>query len=114
MDHHHINPEFQQRLLNALRQQADEEWIEDLRLCLPIVLELMAEHHDQPTRQFAPAIRAVVRDRCVIGASEPRRFGHEAMERHVELLITELEKLRDIQIRRGDWSESNTPPQMYG
>jgi hypothetical protein len=113
MDQNRISPAFQRKLVHALQQRADPEWIEDLRLCLPIVLELLVDQHDRPTRPLAPAIRAVIRDRCVIGARE-RRFGHEALEQHVELLILELEKLRDIQIRRGDWSESNTPPQMFG
>ena len=107
--------ELRRRLLRTIDRHADPLWRDDLRRCMPRVIDLIDEAHDRPADEYTPGIRAILRDQCLAGAGGASRFGDEPrFERHVALLVRVLEKFRDAQLRRGAWSAAPVPPQMFG
>ena len=110
-------PEHQLRdkLLRTIDYHADPLWRDDLRRCLPLVIDLIDEAHDRPSAWREPEIRAILRDQCLAGAGGALRFHEEhRFEHHVRLLVREVEKYRHLQLRRGAWSDAPVPPQMFG
>jgi hypothetical protein len=108
----HIDPCHQSELIRVLQRSADPKCYPALAECVPICLDLMAEAHAKPADRYKPVIATILSDRCRLPMTDPK---HQAEhERQVELLVTELEKLRVQLCRQGKWSEVACPPQMFG
>ena len=107
------NPRLQERLVHAIRQRAHHNWVEDLCHLAPMLIELLGEQHDRPVDQTEPAIRALLREHSRVTA-DPIFFDPRAFDRHVRMLLVELESLRREQLEEGEWSDCEVPPQMFG
>ena len=84
---------------------------------LPDLLALVAEKHERHVRHLAPAIRQMICDRtfldecgdCVVNIDN-----EQLIDRHVQLIVVVLEKVRLIALAHGDWSNAPVTPQMCG
>ena len=109
----HVNPILHQRLVETIRERAHPKWAEELCYLTPMLIDLMADAHDRPVEQSEPAIRALLREHSRVTA-DPVFFDPRAFERHVHMLVEELEALRRERLENGEWSEVCVPPQMFG
>lgn len=110
-----VRRELREKLCRAIEQRADRRWAEDLVRCVPVVIDLVDQEHQRPVRELAPSIRRILTEWCLTGTGGPARNYSEAdLERHLELVIREMEKVREVQLRRGEWSSQQTPPEMFG
>ncbi|MBI1369655.1 MAG: hypothetical protein GC162_13500 [Planctomycetes bacterium] len=109
----HLNPELQSQLLASIDQYADAAWRDKLRRCAPQIIALVCDSHDQPVRHLQHPIRELIVEHCLCGAGQNDADPH-TVDRHVKLVLAELEKLRGFQITAGDWSDAPVPPQMFG
>ncbi len=110
-----IDPQCHSQLVGCIESDADLNWREDLCASVPQLLDLMSECHDVPMDTLAPAIRAILIEHCRIGpAGHPQRLDDEDLQRHVDLLVSRLEALRQAQVHSGSWSETPAAMQFFG
>lgn len=111
----YINVSLEQHLAAAIRRQCEKSWAENLCRCVPMLVDMIIGSHDKPVKHFEPAVREMVIERCVIGAAPTcNRCDPHVIDRHVRLLLAELETLRNRQLTEGDWSDAPVPPLMCG
>ena len=110
-----IENDLHRRLIAAICQRADADWIGDLCTCVDPILLLLRQDHDRPLADHEPSIRKIVTERCLTGAGGGMHYCRaESIDKHVALLMRELSKLVNIQLRRGEWSDAPVPPLMCG
>lgn len=110
-----LTAELEQTLNQAIQRRGDIAWREDLSRCVPLMVELLSRSHDQSVDHLRSAVRELIVERCVIGSAACcGRSESDAIDRHVELLLAEMERQRRRQCRRGTWSDAPVPPQMFG
>lgn len=108
----HVDPLLQESLLKSLEKRSDPNWLHAVRECVPICLDLMAEAHEKPAQRYEPIIRTILHDHCRIPL-HPTQENAE-LDRHVQLLVRELERTRVELCAAGEWSQVPCPPLMFG
>mgnify|MGYP000953285519 CR=1 FL=1 len=77
------------------------------------LLDLLAENHDRPVEELRPAITRLILERAymdnvmALGSAPP-------LEKQVELTVVVLERVRQMAMERGQWSDQQAAPQMCG
>ncbi|QNN22374.1 hypothetical protein HED60_08835 [Planctomycetales bacterium ZRK34] len=111
----HINVSLEQHLADAIIRQCEKTWADNLCRCVPMLVDMIISEHEKPVKHFEPAIREMIIERCVIGAAPTcHRCDPHVIDRHVRLLLGELEHIRSNQLEQGDWSDAPVPPLMCG
>jgi hypothetical protein len=113
----HCADHLERSLANAVgRHSADWPWMINVRHCVPQLAELLAETRDEPIERLAPAVRSVLLERCEVdvGGDLAEHSDYHQIEHATDLLLKEMERVRRIEFRRGDWSDAPVPPLMCG
>ncbi len=95
----------------------DEVDVNFVAWLLPDLLALVAEKHERHVRHLAPAIRQMICDRTFLdecGDCAVSIDNEQLVNRHVQLIVAVLEKVRLIALAQGDWSNAPVTPQMCG
>ncbi|MDH3583817.1 MAG: hypothetical protein OER86_06345 [Phycisphaerae bacterium] len=88
---------------------------DQLRHCVPHLIRLISEVHHQPVRDCETLIRRIILEQSQFSTtSEASAPTPPVFDREIQLVIEELERLRQAGIRDGYWSQDSVPPQMYG
>ena len=81
------------------------------------LLDLLADLHDRPATDLAPAIRQVIAEMAFIddwGDALPAQDRKTALDREVDLAVHVLEKVRKFALAAGQWSDTPATPMMCG
>jgi hypothetical protein len=84
--------------------------------CVPRLLALLAESHDQPMHEVSVAVRQIVFEHsqpAYVGDG-PAKPDPQQLSACADRLIAELEKLRRAAVRHGMFSDAPVPPLMCG
>jgi len=110
-----IDRESEHRLVESVASRAADEWVAQLHLYAPQLVNLMAEAHDRPMKLFTSQVRRLVQEyeHCDEGGDA---CGHDeaTLEQHVQLLIEALEELRRERFREDRWAFVPAAPPMFG
>ncbi len=81
---------------------------------LPCLATLLDEHHDRCAQTFEATIRRVVLEQMFVLDSMNHEPSQEDFEDLVLMLVSALETVRHQLLTEGQWSENQSPPQMFG
>jgi hypothetical protein len=113
--HSYVDPYVQADFVAAIERQSHPHWAAELVECVPPLMDLVTEYHDQPTEFLVSAVRNTLLEHCRVGpAGNPAKLDAEEVQYHVTLLIRELETVRRALIKSGEWSDTPCPPQCFG
>ena len=102
-------------LSHHIDRKCDPQWKDELRYCMPLLIDLINEAYDQPFDQIEPAIRCIISEHCQVDlAGDAPAHDDVALERHVHIVIGAMKRFHRTQCRRHVWSDVPVPPQMFG
>ncbi len=106
----------QSKLIGALQSADGISQPSAVTQCVPRLLELLAESHDQPMRKVSVAVRQIVFEcsRPAYVGDGPAKPDPQRLNACADRLVDELEKLRKAAVRRGMFSDAPVPPLMCG
>jgi len=112
---HYEGTRLHKQLVEWIEEHVEQQWVEQMRRCAPLLIELLAEDHRRSAEELAPVVRSIVLEHCRIAETgEAGRRDQARVEGYVEKLVEELERLRRAQVEQGGWSDRSVPPQMFG
>ena len=106
----------QSKLVRTLQTADGVRHPSPLTGCVPRLLELLAESHDQPMQQVSVAVRQIVfeHSRQYYVTEGPTKPDPQRLNACADRLVAELEKLRRAAVRRSMFSDAPVPPLMCG
>jgi hypothetical protein len=113
------------------QQQGETKWINapvpplhqvaericPMRVILPSLTRLLRQQPHRPVAELAPTIRRLVEERDFVDeCGDPCiDLEHERLTgEYVDLLVNVLERVRQHNLSRSEWSEAPVTPQMFG
>lgn len=84
---------------------------------LPDLLAMIEASHDQPVSQIAPMIQRWILEQQFVDENGDGVLDHRELEKadqFVDALVRVLEKVRQVAIQDGLWSDVPVTPQMFG
>ena len=103
------------RLSRALCSQGGMDCEAQLSCCVPLLVDLLFEFHNEPIEHMTTAVRRVIIEHCVVDeGGDALTHDTHAMEAGASLIMEELSALRQELLDSGQWSEQPVPPLMCG
>ena len=115
-NHDHVNPQLEEWLGRAVDNNFDACWSQEIRCCVPRLVDLMFETHDRPIEQVAPAVRSIIFESCQLdeGGDAAEHSSTGELDSAIFRLVREMQRLRTVEERHGAWSAAPVPPLMCG
>ncbi len=110
-----IDRETEHRVIEAVASHAGGEWVAQLHIYAPQLVQLMFEAQDRPMRQFTSRIRRLVLEyeHCDDGG-DACGWDDQALDEHVQVLVEALEQVRRDRLARDGWSHMPAALPMFG
>ena len=110
-------PQFQHeaesKLIRTMKGVHGADRIPGLQETVPQLVTLLMESYGQPMQSVTATVHDIVFENCHDGEGDGA-FIHPTLDRCVDQIVGELEKLRRAGLRKGLLSDVSVPPLMYG
>jgi len=106
-----VDVETEHRLLEAISTRCAADWLSDVHQFAPHLVHLMRECRESSVDQIEPVVREIVLEH-----TRDRSFDcqEDEIDRHVEIILDAMDRVRNEQVRAGKWSDAPVPPMMFG